>query len=71
MMDWAIGLPWPWQLLAMILFGTAFWGMVGMLFVIWDKAKQTILFKYGELRRENARLKKYINQLRRENINVR
>lgn len=71
MIEWIRELPSPLLIIVMVCGGTLFWGLVALMIVLWDSVKQSLLYKYATLKRENARLKKYINQLRRENINVR
>lgn len=71
MIEWIRGLPSPLLMVMMVCCGTLFWGLFALAIVLWDSVKQSTLYKYAALKRENARLKKYINQLRRGNINVR
>lgn len=56
----------------MYLFGTATW--FALLFIcfgipyLWRRFKRTITYKCIQIQRDNAKLRKYISELRRENI---
>ena len=71
MMNWIRSLSDPLLILAMVVFGTLFWILVIAISILWDKLKDTIVAKYLGLKRENARLRKYISAMRKEKISGR
>ena len=71
MMNWIRNLSDPLLILAMVVFGTLFWILVIAISILWDKLKDTMVAKYLGLKRENARLRKYISAMRKEKISGR
>lgn len=71
MMNWIRSLSDPLLILAMVVFGTLFWILVITISILWDKLKDTMVAKYLGLKRENARLRKYISAMRKEKISGR
>lgn len=71
MMNWIRSLSDPLLILAMVVFGTLFWILVIAISILWDKLKDTMVAKYLGLKRENARLRKYISAMRKEKISGR
>jgi len=71
MMNWIRSLSDPLLILAMVVSGTLFWILVIAISILWDKLKDTMVAKYLGLKRENARLRKYISAMRKEKISGR
>jgi len=71
MMNWIRSLSDPLLILAMVVSGTLFWILVIAISILWDKLKDTMEAKYLGLKRENARLRKYISAMRKEKISGR
>lgn len=71
MMNWIRSLSDPLLILAMVVFGTLFWILVIAISILWGKLKNTMIAKYVEIKRENARLRKYISAMRKEKISGR
>lgn len=57
-----------WMILTMTTLGMTAWALVFALPVLWEKLCDSLFFRNEKLKRENARLRKYISQLRKENM---
>lgn len=66
MFDWIRGLPNGAMCLLIISVGMLCWALFAAAYVGYFTFKNTLVCRYGKLKRENARLKKYISELRRE-----